>query len=87
MFTRCFLGSTAPVGPRLRSTNLPAAMSVRRSGLSPCESDEVVAVEGLFMSVGLAHRNDANVVLSFGGDDGDERIVERPERHAHPTCG
>ena len=67
--------------PRLRSTNLPVAISARRSGLSLCRSAEVFTVDGLFMSIGLAHRDDANVVFNFRSDDRDQRIAERPQRH------
>src|SRR5258706_6961625 len=56
-------------------------MSARRRGLSWFESDEVFAVDGLLMSVGLAHRNDADVVFSFCGDDRYERIAKRTQRH------
>jgi len=33
------------------------------------------------MSVGLAHRDEANVVVTFRGDDHDQRIARRPQRH------
>ena len=33
------------------------------------------------MSIGFAHRDDANVVINFRSDDRDQRIAKRPERH------
>ena len=33
------------------------------------------------MSIGLAHRYDANVVFTFRSDDRDQRIAKRPKRH------
>src|SRR5947209_9696996 len=79
MFTRCLLGRTAPVAPRLRSTSLPVAMSPFRRGFASFDSAEVFTVDGLLISVCLAHRNHADVVFSFGGDDRHERIAKRPQ--------
>jgi hypothetical protein len=50
-------------------------------GFSAFASADVFTVDRLLMSVGLAHRDDANVVLGFCGDYRHEQFAKRSQSY------